>query len=325
MATTTGIRAGASASDGRLALVAEAAWGVTPANPAFKTMRFTSENLQPAKQTVRSNEIEPTRNVTDEIMVGRSVAGPLNFELSYETFDDLLSSLFHAEWTGDDDEFLLNGAGVGLAFTAERRLLLPAGTYEYHRFTGLVANTMSFQVQAGGIVTGNFGMMGKFGGRGTTAIAGSTYAAAPQFRSLNAASHFSNLSIPGISVLSPVRSLTLNITNNYRQQIADGSVDVIGQAPGRFEVTGSVEAYFKNGEMFQAFLDHADLGLEFTLGVEAGEQYKFKLPTITLTGEPGSAISGNDADIMQTMNFTAVKDRTGAPLAGTIQIEKILA
>lgn len=327
MATTTGIRAGAAASDGRLALVPETAWGTTPANPAFTTMRFTSENLQPSKQTVRTNEIRADRNIVDEILVGRSVAGDLAFELSYGPFENLLESLFHAEWGGEDSAFLKNGAGIGRSFTAERRILLPGGTSEYHRFNGLVANTMSLTVTAGEIVTGSFGLMGKFGGRESSAITGATYADAAQNRVLNATSHFADLSVPGITELAPVRSISLNITNNYRNQNAVGSLDAVGYAPGRFEVTGSIEAYFNNGELFQAFLDHEDLALEFTLGVEPGEQYKFTLPTIVLTGDPGGNIGGNDQDVMQTLAFTAVLDRLTTPslLGAAIQIEKVAA
>lgn len=121
---TTGIRAGANASDTRLSLVPEAVWGTTPTTPAFQNIRFTGENLQPNKETVRSQEIRPDRNVIDEIMVGRSVSGNMDFELSFGTFDDLLESLFHAEW---DDDVLINGSGIGQAFTAERTLKLNDG------------------------------------------------------------------------------------------------------------------------------------------------------------------------------------------------------
>ncbi len=328
MATTTGIRAGASASDGRLALVGETAWGTTPANPAFANTRFTSENLRPAKDTVQSNELTPDRNVADEIMVGRNSSGDLNFELSYGAFDHLLESLMFNEWSGDDDEILTNGTGLGRSFTAERRILMPDSSSEYIRFVGLVANTMSLTANAKGIVTGSFGMMGKFGGRSNAALAGATYANAPQNQVLNTSSHFGGLSIAGVAgPAAPIRALSLNVTNNLRAQDANGSMDAIGFAPGKFVATGSVEAYFKNGNLFQAFLDHTDLALEFTLGTGVGEQYKFTLPTIKLTGEPGAALGGNDQDVMMTLNFTAIRDRltTPTPIGAALKIEKVLA
>ncbi|MHB2265661.1 phage tail tube protein [Aliihoeflea sp. PC F10.4] len=317
---TTGIRAGANASDTRLAFVPEAAWATTPATPAFELLRFTGENIQPAKATVRSNEIRPDRNVTDEILVGRNVAGNADFELSYGTFDPILESLFFSEW---DDDVIKNGAGAGQSFTAERTLRLEGGSSHYARFLGLVANSMSLSITAGQLVTGSFDFMGKFGGAGTAAIAGATYAEAPQSRVINAASHFAALSVSGIAEAPPIRSLSLSMTNNLRQQQAVGETDAIGIGAGRFEVTGSMEAYFKSGALLQAFLDHDDLSLAFTLGTEVGSRYRITIPTIVLTGSPGGNASSNNDDVMATMAFTAVFDRISAePIGATVQIER---
>lgn len=322
--TTTGIRAGANASDTRLAFVPETAWGTTPATPAFTNFRFTGENLQPAKETVRSNEIRPDRNVVDEILVGRSVSGNADFELSYGAFDTLIESLLFSEWFGDDDEFIKNGAGIGQSFTAERALKLGDGTAHYARFNGLVVNSMSLEISAGQLVTGSFDFMGKFGGAGTAAIAGATYADAPQGRVINAATHFASLDVGGLMPAPLIRSLSLNMTNNLRQQAAVGSIDSVGIGAGRFEVSGSMEAYFRSGALLDAFLAHDDLGLSFVLGTEAGSRYRFNLPTIVLTGSPGGNAASNDDDVMTTMEFTAVLDRTTTPtpIGATIEIER---
>lgn len=317
---TTGIRAGASASEIRLALVEEAVWGTTPATPAFVNTRLTSESLMPSKTTVRSNEIRPDRNVVDEIMVGRAVAGTIGFELSYAAFDNLIESLMFADWSSD---IIKNGAGAGTAFTAERRVPLPAGGYDYQRFLGLVVNSMSLNISAGALISGEFGLMGKFGGRSGSLIAGATYAEAPQNRILNAVNNFAELTIGGVSPSPRIRSLTLSITNNMRAQDEIGNLDAAGMAAGRFEVTGFMQAYFENGSLLQSFLDHEDLSLSFVIGDETGSRYLFTIPTIVLTGDPGGNATANDDDIMQTLNFTAVLDRTSSPLLGcTLQIER---
>lgn len=322
---TTGIRAGANASDTRLSIVPEAAWGTTPTTPGFQNIRFTSENLQPAKETVRSQEIRPDRNVTDEIMVGRSVSGNMDFELSYGTFDDLLESLFHAEWTGDDDEILINGANIGQSFTAERTIKLNDGSSHYSRFTGLVVNSMSLSIASGALVTGSFDLMGKFGGAGTTALSGATYANANQARVINAATDFASLTMTGLGGGDTplIQSIELNITNNLRAQRAVGSLDNVGMGAGQFEVTGTITAYFRPG-LLTAFLSHSDIGLEFTLGTAAGFRYKITIPTLVLTGSPGGNADGNDSDLMSTVQFTAVLDRTTTPtpIGGTIKIER---
>lgn len=317
---TTGIRAGSSASEVRLAIIEEAAWGTTPATPAFQNLRMTSESLQPAKTTVRSNEIRPDRNVVDEIMVGRAVAGNVGFELSYGTFDSLIQSLMYSSWVTN---VIKNGAASGTSFTAERTVPLPGGGNDYHRFLGLVANTMTLNISAGAIVTGEFGLMGKYGGRGGTIIAGATYTAANQNRILNAVNNFAALTVSGVSPSPRIRSLTLSATNNIRRQDEVGNLDAAGMAPGRFELTGSIQAYFENGNLLQSFLDHDDLSLSFIIGDTPGQRYRVTIPTIVLTGDPGANATSNDDDVMQTLNFTAVLDRLSSPLLDcTLQIER---
>ncbi len=145
MAATTGIRAGANTSDTRLAFVKETAWSETPTEPAFTNLRLTSENMQWAKETVRSNEIRPDRNIVDEIQVSRSSAGNVDFELSYGAFDDLIESAMFSEWATNK---IKNGADAGHSFTVERRLALPDASFEYHRFIGQVAG-MAVEIGTG--------------------------------------------------------------------------------------------------------------------------------------------------------------------------------
>lgn len=321
---TTGIRAGANASDTRLSIVAETAWGTTPATPAFTNARFTGESLQWSKATVRSEEIRPDRNVVDEIQTGRSAAGGVDFELSYGTFDKLIAGLMFSDW---DDDVIKNGADEGTAFTLERTLSLAAGVKEYQRYVGMVVNTMSLSITAAQLVTGSFGLMGKFGGRGTTPIAGATYVESPQNHVVNAATDFASLKVGDGSIVPLVQSITIDITNNLRTQEAVGSLDAVGIGTGRFEATGSMEVYFSSGDLLQAFLDHDDISLEFTLGTETGKRYKFNFPTIKLVGDPGSNATSNDSDVMLTLNFTAVLDRLTAPtpIGATLEITRAVA
>lgn len=321
MAATTGIRAGANTSDTRLAFVKETAWATTPDKPAFTNLRLTSENMQWAKETVRSNEIRPDRNIVDEIQVSRSSAGNVDFELSYGAFDDLIESAMFSEWATNK---IKNGADAGHSFTVERRLALPDASYEYHRFIGQVVNTMSLNVTAGQIVTGSFGLMGKFGGRDTAIIEDATYADAPQNEVINAANHFASLSVGAVAPVPLVRSVSLEITNNLRAQQAVGSLDAVGIGAGRFEATGSMECYFTSGDLITSFLNHETIALSFVLGTATAKKYKFTLPSIVLTGNPGANAGGNDQDVMLTLSFTAILDRltsTGCAL----QIERAVA
>lgn len=319
---TTGIRAGASASENRVAFVKESAWGTTPTAPAFETMRITSENFRPNKQTTRSNEIDASRNVRDELQVGRATEGTINFELSYGSFDDLIASVMFANWSSDS---IKNGAGAGTSLTIERKVNLPSGSYDYQRFKGMVADEFSLDITSGEIITGSCALKGKFGGRGATAIASSTYADANTNEVMTAATQFGTLNATGMGSSAPrLRKLSLSIKNNLRVQDQLGEIDPIGMAPGVCEVTGSFEAYYESGALYDAFLGHDDCALNFVLGSVTGEKYKFWLPTIKLTGDPGIGTQGNNEDVMATMSFTAIYDRLTSK-AASIQIDRAVA
>lgn len=321
--TTTGIRAGANAAEGRFAYVAETAWGTAPSTPTFQKLRITSETLMPAKTTVRSDEVRPDRNVVDEIEVAQAAAGDINFELSDATLEALLESLMFNTWSGSPADTLKNGYGAGQAFTFERTLLLPDASYEYHRFVGGIINTMSLNCQAGQKITGTLGVMAKSMSRAVSAIAGSTYTDPNTEEIMNAADDFASLSVTGLSPAPTIKGLTMQVTNNLRRQDEVGSKYAAGFGPGRFEVTGTMQAYFETGDLYAAFLDHTDLALSWVLGSTSGEKYRFTLPTIKLTGNPGSNIGGNDQDVMMDLNFTAIYDRLSSPLlACTLQIER---
>lgn len=325
--TTTGIRAGANAAEGRFAYVAETAWGTTPSSPAFQKLRITSETLMPAKATVRSDEVRPDRNVVDEIQVGQSVAGDINFELSDGTFEALLESFMFGVWAGSPADTLKNGYGVGQAFTFERTLLLPDGaTYDYHRAVGAVINTLNLTCQAGQKVTGSMGVMAKSMTRAASAIGSSTYVEPNTEAIMTASNDFASLTVTGFSPAPRIKGITLQGTNNLRRQDEAGTKFAAGFGAGSFGLTGTISAYFESGSLFDSFLNHTDLALSWILGSTTGKKYRFTLPTIKLTGNPGANIGGNDQDVMMDLNFTAIYDRLSSPnKACTLQIERNVA
>ena len=81
-----------------LAYVAESTWGVTPASPEFQALRFTSADIRHAKGTVESAEIRSDRMTADLAQVTASAEGTMAFELSYGSYDDILSSAMYAPW-----------------------------------------------------------------------------------------------------------------------------------------------------------------------------------------------------------------------------------
>jgi len=304
----------AEASLTRLAYVAEATIGTIPATPAFTTLRYVSEGLKAGKQVEVSNEIRGDGNVTDIIDVGRSIEGPIAFEFSYGTFDAFLAALLRGAW--DNDE-LVNGIEHH-AFTFEKTFEQGA-TDSFLRYRGCRVNSMDLTLESKALVKGSFGMMGIGSPTPTTAIlTGATYAAASTTPVLNAATNVANLVVSGITASPKVKSLSLSIKSNLYANDEVGSLEADSHGLGRFEITGSMQTYFRDLDTYNAIKTHGDVAISFDIGAASGSKYTFELEAIKLLdGDP--MVGGNSQSVMLDVPFQA---KYGAGIGGSIKITR---
>lgn len=85
----------------KISKVRETTFGVTPATPAFKTIRQVSSSLAVNPQTVVSNEIRSDRQVSDLILVGLQAGGDVAGEMSFQTMDDDLEEAAQGTWANN--------------------------------------------------------------------------------------------------------------------------------------------------------------------------------------------------------------------------------
>lgn len=83
--------------------IAEVTYGVTPANPALKTLRTTSTSLALSKETLESEELRSDRQTADVRHGAFQVGGDMGFELSYGSYDDLLEAAMCGTWSAEHD------------------------------------------------------------------------------------------------------------------------------------------------------------------------------------------------------------------------------
>jgi hypothetical protein len=290
----------ANSSETRLAYVAESTWGTTPSSPSFTNMRWTSESLTPSLQTVTSSEIRADRNVTDLVETGFQAGGDVSFELSFDSFEDIFESLLYNTWSTN----VLKNGKTEKSFTFEKKFDI--NTNQYHRFPGSIVDTMSLNVQAREIVTGTFGILSKEMTTAQSQISNATYSSANTNQVLNASSQFANLAMSGLNNTPTITGLTLDVANNLRQQAAVGQKANIGIGTGRFEVTGTLNAYFENKDLIDALLNNSSTPLTFRLGTGT-DYYDITLPKIKFSS--GQTVAGgNDEDVIAEMEFTALYD-----------------
>lgn len=304
----------ANGSGRRVAYIAESAFGTTPATPTFKTMRVTGNGLRTNKTTGTSDELQIDRNVRDEFQLGQDVSGAYDFELSYGSFDDFLEAVAQGTWATD---VLKNGSTVK-TFTVEETLEMGA-TDSYSRFVGAMANSMSLSIASRAKITGSLNMMAQKETLATAIISGATYTAPNSEPIWTSSAHVASLSVAAGT--PKVRSLSIEMTNNLRTRPVVGDLYSQEFGSGRFETTGTIEAYFESNALYQSVLDHGSGALSFTIGTTTLKKYTVLFPKI-IFGNGERRPGGNDDDVMVSIPFRAVYDATEA---ATVKITRAVA
>lgn len=84
--------------------VEEVTAGTTPNNPALDLVRITGTTLGLNKDSLQSEEIRSDRQMADFRLGANQVAGDINFELSYGSFDQFLEAvLMSSDWAAPAD------------------------------------------------------------------------------------------------------------------------------------------------------------------------------------------------------------------------------
>lgn len=83
----------------RVAIVREVTPGTPPTNPKLKRLRITNApSLAVTPETIESDEIDPSYQVTDTINVGQSATGDIGMEFSYDAQHELAESFMRNHW-----------------------------------------------------------------------------------------------------------------------------------------------------------------------------------------------------------------------------------
>jgi hypothetical protein len=190
---------------------------------------------------------------------------------------------------------------------------------EFFKFIGMVVGQLSLNVESQQILTGGFTFVGKDG-----TLSSSTLDASPTASNsndvLNAIGNVGSIREANTEVASPnyIKSLTLELNNNLRQQYAVGSDSLIGVGDGKCDVTGTVNTYFGNSDLMDKFIAGTKTSLDFRVVDSAGNTYIFDMPEVKF--DTGTAVAqGQDQDIFAELGYRAIEDST---YGFTIQICK---
>lgn len=177
---------------------------------------------------------------------------------------------------------------------------------------GMMANTFQMDLSASAILTGSF----EFMGRGTVALTTTKLGTAPYTplgpvasEITNATTDVGQISKNGVTLSTALKSIKIDGKAQLRNQMAVGSKFPVGIGTGRFELTGSCEAYFQNLDFFNNMLNHDTVSLSWNVEDSTLHTYFFTLPAVKISAD-AIDIKGIDQDIFESVSFEAFRDPT---------------
>lgn len=192
--------------------------------------------------------------------------------------------------------------------------------FKYRLFNGMRIGSMSMDLSTGAIATGSFGMQGTTAtieseADGTTEpswVGTGTRQAALATSVMNATSNVGDIYIDGSLSSACFQSLSLNLDNTLRSLMCIGSKYPTKISYGRQTVSGNITNLFKDWTLYQKMLDHEDISLSFGLIAPAGQGgIHFYLPRVTLSTDTVNLSGGNDSDVTESLDWSALRHADG--------------
>lgn len=202
-------------------------------------------------------------------------------------------------------DFVRNGA-TEISHTYEKSYGSQASP-KFYRYNGLIADTMAINIATGSISTIDVGFLGL-----TSTIENATFDAAP-FASpvedpFNAVSDVARMIEGGVNILNnnPAQSFSISLGNNLREKPAIGVLGSFDLGIGGCDVTGQIQTYFQNDDLYAKFLTRVktSIGCVFKRN---NRVMIFFLPTVTITKAPISEANRN-TDISVSLSYRAQKE-----------------
>lgn len=175
---------------------------------------------------------------------------------------------------------------------------------------GLRVGTFTYNIASNAILTGSFGFNGRATKRqGVTKLGAAPYIALDTTATpvANATTNVGAIKINGEELTTAIQSITISGNNNLRDQNAVSYKFPAGIGAGRMEITGNLVAYFADGSLWDKFIEHDTVSVEFSIEDLLSNHYEFTVPAVNFTTDTVNPPGGNQ-DVMENMEYGAKRD-----------------
>lgn len=290
----------------------ETVYGETPANPVLDTVRITGTTLGLSKDSLQSEEIRGDRQIADFRLGNNQVAGDINFELSYGSFDQFLqAALLAPVWAEDTPAAGTDQIKVGTtrqSFTFVRHFGdLEAGSKPYYIYRGVEINNIQLSITPTAMITGSFSVVGKSQEVAANLTALGTPVIHPPSTTVPLDS-FTGTLLEGGTAIAVITEISLTLENGIEPRFVVGSKNTIKPSVARSNLTGQVTAFFEDSRLVDKFINEEDSSIKFTLPDAEGNLMTFVIPRLKYTG--GQPDVDGEGSITLSLPFQALLDST---------------
>lgn len=177
---------------------------------------------------------------------------------------------------------------------------------QFQQMRGMRPNSMTLEVRASQIITGNMDFMGARGLYQGTSVAGSSVAAASN-PAYDASANVFEIVEAGTAITVPLQSFSITIAGNAGVQPAIANVYPVGVRYGTLEMSGTVVAYFSDITLINKFVNHTPTSMIFKLRDGNGKVQVFSFFRLFFS-EGQTPVPGQNQDVFVTLPFRASYD-----------------
>lgn len=280
-----------------LSYVAETTAGTTPVSPQMALLGHTSCSLSISRDTFQSQMLRSDRQIPFVRTGADKVSGSIGFELLYGEYDPLIEAALGGTWTED----VLKVGTEEKSFTLQRAF---SNITQYGVYRGCFVNQMSLSIKPNAMITGSFEVTGMSAEYRTSSLHDAPKASltSTPFDS------FTGSLKEGGTEIAAVTGLDITLANGIEPQFGLFSKSSLAMPFGRSNMSGTLTAFFTNGDLLNKFLKETPASLECTMEDLNGNTYTLFIPSIVYTGADNA--TQNEGVISLSMPWQAVLDTT---------------
>lgn len=181
---------------------------------------------------------------------------------------------------------------------------------QYKQYNGLRVEKFSLSIPAKGLITGSFGVVGKQATRsGSSVVGGGSINSINTQEVFSASGNVAYMREGGTTLTTIVKEIKIDVANNTGPLDQVASIYPANYRMGKFAITGTIDAYFEDGNLLDKFLADTESSFHLKLSDDNGKVIVFSFPRMKYTKSSVLA-EGENSSVMVKLAFRAFRHTT---------------